>query len=338
MGVRCRAISPVSTGLFTVQLNEPAPPYDPFMITSPHTLTRSSLLLAALVLTSLTACRSTCPQPDSEPPGRAIPSSNYNFAETRQGHQTNLLISEPSPQSWTEHAPPKGVSLVHYTSEGRKLSAWLAMPSPLDRPPEQREKPVPAVVYLHGGFAFGRSDFDEARPFLEAGYAVLVPWYRGENGHEGNFEFMYGELTDAAAAVTWLANRDDIDAERVFSFGHSIGANLSAMLSLLPDAPVRLTGGAGGLYHPDSFYGWQDIAPFDVSNPLERELRIFAPHIDDMAHPHIAYIGTSDGLVTYARTAERLDAPLQVHLLKGDHFTTLEPAVALFLEEIRKVE
>lgn len=142
--------------------------------------------------------------------------------------------------------------------------------------------------------------------------------------------------------MTWIASRPDIDAQRVFTFGHSIGANLSAMLSLLPDAPVRLTGGAGGLYHPDAFYGWQDIAPFDVSETLERELRVFTPHIDDMAHPHIAYIGSDDGLAADAhaaqQTAERLDAPLKVKFLEGDHFNTLEPAVELFLGEIRQVK
>jgi acetyl esterase/lipase len=272
-------------------------------------------------------------EPDEEAWTLAL--SDYDFSEKRRRHQTALQVEEPSPQSWSKSVLPDGVSLVQYQSEGRKLNAWLAMPT------SDPGGSVPGVVYLHGGFAFGASDFEHARRFVEAGYAVLVPQFRGENGQEGHFELMYGEVMDALAAVKWFASRPEIDAEQVFTFGHSIGANISAMLSLFADAPVRLTAGAGGLYHQNVFFGWERYVRFNVDDDVERQLRVFTPHLDDMHHPHVAYMGAEDSLAEIAlaaqRTAAAIDAPLTVQFLQGDHFTTHRPAIELFIDRIEQL-
>jgi hypothetical protein len=34
---------------------------------------------------------------------------------------------------------------------------------------------MPAVLFVHGGFAFDRGDFAIAKPFLDAGFVVMTP-------------------------------------------------------------------------------------------------------------------------------------------------------------------
>ncbi|TXD34867.1 hypothetical protein FRC96_12465 [Lujinxingia vulgaris] len=61
-----------------------------------------------------------------------------------------------------------------------------------------------------------------------------------------------------------------------------------------------------------------------------------------MAPLYIAYVGAGDGLAAEARAAQesarRLEVPLTVNYLEGDHFNTLAPAVELFLEEIQALD
>jgi len=78
--------------------------------------------------------------------------SPYTFIEERRGRATQLLRRAPSPQGYRSERPPAGVRRVTYTSDGRELWGWLAMPADTGRP-------VPGIVYAHGGYAFGAGDF-----------------------------------------------------------------------------------------------------------------------------------------------------------------------------------
>src|SRR5262249_44512173 len=106
-----------------------------------------------------------------------------------------------------------GITRTEYESAGRKLKAWVHSP--------KGSGPRPALVYLHGGFAFGNDDMEECQPFVAAGFVVMCPSFRGENGNAGNFEMMFGEVDDAAAAVRWLAAQKTVDPKRIYVFGHS---------------------------------------------------------------------------------------------------------------------
>ena len=98
-----------------------------------------------------------------------------------------------------------------------------------------------------------RSGFplNDCLPFLAAGFAVMTPTLRGENGNPGSFELFYGEVDDAEAAVRFLAAQPRIDSKRIYTFGHSVGGGISALLSLRPEIPVRKGGSSGGLYSRD---------------------------------------------------------------------------------------
>jgi dipeptidyl aminopeptidase/acylaminoacyl peptidase len=252
------------------------------------------------------------------------------FAERRARHHTVLTKHGPSPQEYDPNSVPDDVAVIRYRSGDLELAAWYGHPP--------GDALAPALVYFHGGFAMDASDFDVVRPFLEAGFAVLVPAFRGENGNPGEFEMYYGEVDDARAAVAWLRSHAGVDADHVFAFGHSAGGVIAALISFYPDTGLLLTGSAGGLYDVDVLRDAK--APFDTSDSEETTLRVPAPNADQFRVPHLAYVGKEDrwatrGAAKARKLAERAGAPLTIEALPGDHFTSLPEAVSRFLAAAR---
>lgn len=238
----------------------------------------------------------------------------------------------PPPQDQSNDPAPEGVEVVRYPStSGQQMAAWLKRPT--------LPTPAPALVFLHGGFAFGAGDFDVPKVFVDEGWAVMAPMLRGENGNPGTFELFWGEVDDAANAVRWLAKQPGIDAKRIYVIGHSVGGGVAAMLSLVPDVPVALTASAGGLYPEEVFIGWQDITPFSFLDREGRRLRVLHPHIPRMVHEHIAWVGVDDGAaIGFARdVAKEIEGKgfmLQVREAPGDHHSSVPAILQAFRDEI----
>ncbi|HEX8704040.1 MAG TPA: alpha/beta fold hydrolase [Myxococcaceae bacterium] len=255
------------------------------------------------------------------------------FMRRRELKGPNLVIEGPSHQPHEVSEVPPEVTAVRYESAGRMLPAWLHVP------PTEPGKRLPALVYLHGGFAFGASDYFDMKPFVDAGYIVLVPSWRGENGNPGHFELMFGELDDAVAAVKFLAARDDVDTQRIFALGHSAGGGVASLLSLVPDVPLALTSSIGGLYPEEVFFNWSDIAPFNIRDRESRRLRVLHPHLRQMQRPHIAYVGRDDMVHEFSHTLAKALPPeahkLRVISVEGDHFTSVPAGVNAFLDVTR---
>lgn len=219
---------------------------------------------------------------------------------------------------------------VLYPSEGRQLLAHLAVsPQPM----------APALLYLHGGTSLGNGDLHDVMPFVDAGWTVLAPTYRGENGNPGAIELWLGEVQDAANAARWLAAQPGVDPTRIYVIGHSMGGGVAAMLSLEPEVPIALTASSGGLYPEQVSIGW-GFTPFNVFSRESRRLRVLHPHIMEMQREHIAYVGTD--LVDFGREVAAAIAGrstrLQIMEMQGDHFSSLPPALQAFLVEVQTRE
>lgn len=92
-------------------------------------------------------------------------------------------------------------------------------------------RPSPAIVSVHGG-PHGQSvrRFDQyTQFFLDRGFTVLQPNYRGSVGRGREFkerihhDWGGGEAKDIAAAGRWLAEKDWIDDDRLIVYGGSYG-------------------------------------------------------------------------------------------------------------------
>lgn len=278
------------------------------------------------------ACRH--PGPTSPTAPVAEPEPYVPFLERRAAHPTRLRRDAPSTGAYEPGVVPEGATEARYRSGEHELLAWLALPA--------AEGPVPGLVYFHGAFSLVPADFEAVRPFVDAGFAVLTPALRGENGNPGRLELLYGEVDDGVAAVRWLAAHPQVDATHVYAIGHSIGGGLAALVALHPEAPLRLSGSVGGLYVPETFQRWSRskanaaLVRFDPFDPHEGTLRTLGPNVRDLVHPHHAYIGQDDpwfhpNAAAVEAEAERWAAPLRVTMVPGDHMGCLTPALEQFL-------
>jgi dipeptidyl aminopeptidase/acylaminoacyl peptidase len=251
------------------------------------------------------------------------------LADARRAHGVHLVTKGPAPQPFKRIAPA-GAERVAYLSGGRSLMAWVMTPAT----PGRR----PAVLFAHGGFALDDGDEIAPRAFLRAGYVVMLPTWRGENGNSGDFEMFYGEVDDAMAALDYLAKRPDVDASRLYAAGHSVGGTI-AMLLAESDPRLRKAMACGGC--PDlrgivEQHGkpYLDGTPYDWRDAAENDLRSPARHLNSLRCPLRLYYGEDEALYlaaaqNMARAATALGRQVEVRVLpRTDHFSALEPAIA----------
>ena len=249
------------------------------------------------------------------------PVENKPYLERLAAFRTNLKRRGPSPQSWTPEAPPEGFREIRYRSGELELPGWLKIA------PDAPSK-APAVVYFHGGFAFGPEDVEDALPLGER-RVLLCPTLRGENGNPGTFEMFLAEQEDAIAAVRWLAAQPFVDPERIYTFGHSAGGAISALLSLRDDVACRHGGSSGGLYD-ERIFSSLEMTPFDPQDSAECRMRVLVGNVRWMRRRHFAYCGKDDRgqAVAAARRESGTSSLLSIKELAGDHFTSLPTAIA----------
>lgn len=128
--------------------------------------------------------------------------------------------------------PPEGVELLHDveigTGGGRALHVEIA------RPKETPAKPMPAVLWIHGGGWSGGSHKDNRAAWLATkGYFTASVEYRlsGEARWPAQIE-------DCKLAVRWLranAAKYHVDPDRIGCWGSSAGGHLVACLGTMGD-------------------------------------------------------------------------------------------------------
>ena len=147
-----------------------------------------------------------------------------DYSAARRAFHTRMM---PMPNLQFE--PPvmmvPGAERVNYQSGGLALSAFVS-------PAQGAAHDKPAILFLHGGFGFGRDDWQQAQPFRDAGFVVMIPMLRTENGQPGKFTLFLDEVDDVLAAANVLKDRPDVDPKRIFVAGHSIGGTLTMLAAL----------------------------------------------------------------------------------------------------------
>ena len=248
---------------------------------------------------------------------------------------TQLSRKGPAPSSGQVLVVPDRAVRLTYRSNGVELLAFLELPG------SPEDGPYPGVVFLHGGCEIKTEHFDKTRVFLNEGFAVFSPTVRGEHGNPGSFELFYGEVDDALAAVAWFAAQPCVDSDWVFAFGHSMGGEIAALLSLFPEIPLQLTGSCGPFFprsNPfglDSMYGLEP--PFDADDSAEVEARLLRTHLGEMVLPHVAYLGENDEKFADRgfQGLETAGTKLAIESVPGDHDAHVFPAARAFIERIR---
>ncbi len=284
-----------------------------------------SVVAAAVLLLALLACQGRTSQGlPAATPGLELQAEDY--ATARQSFRTKLLRKGPAPQSWQPVRVPAGVTQVEYTSGPLRLKAWV-------NPPPAGSAKKPAVLFLHGGWAFGADDWEMAEPFLAAGYVVMTPILRGENGQPGDFTMFYDEVDDVLAAADHLAKLPGVDAERLFVAGHSAGGTLT-LLAALTSKRFRAAASFSG--SPDRVKFAKET-PFDPKDMEEMRMRSPVAYAASFKCPVRLYYGSkedffdADSRRTAMLAAEKgLD--VKAEQVPGDHQSSVPEGMQRAIE------
>jgi dipeptidyl aminopeptidase/acylaminoacyl peptidase len=261
-----------------------------------------------------------------------------DYAHERRKFRTDLLNKGPAPDNYEPLvAPPGAEQILYKTGYGGELElvAWV---SRYDRKVKSR----PAVLFLHGGNAIGQGHWQLMKPYIDAGYVVMIPSMRGENGQKGSFSGFYDEVFDVLAASDRLRHLPGVDPHRLFIAGHSIGGTL-AMLASMSTRRFRAAAPISGDSDAFAFFDRypQDIR-FNDRNPHEFEMRSAVCYAHSFKCPVKLMHGTEEthfvtrvGLV--AKRARAGGVNIDVAMLPGGHFTALPAEIAQSIQFFRSV-
>lgn len=271
-------------------------------------------------------------------PVASSPDEAQDYVARWSAFQTALIREEKTFQQEPALAPIRdSYRRVYYPSQGMKLSAWL------DTRNIEQSVRKPALVYLHGGFGLRYNELKVTQAFVDAGYIVLAPSWRGENNNPGYFECFMGEVRDAKAAINWLAQQDYVDSENIYVFGWSVGGGIALNLALHDDIPVKSSGSSAGIYDLGLIESWateDDFIkfPYDHTDAEENYFRLPLYHLQDMVRSHYVYIGAEDDYDFVRNLYDELypggNTQLQLVELQGGHMSSLPIAIGNFLQQI----
>jgi fermentation-respiration switch protein FrsA (DUF1100 family) len=114
------------------------------------------------------------------------------------------------------------------SADGTPLHGWLI--------PKRGETAKGTVVFSHGNAGSIGHHLGFVTWLAEAGYNVMMYDYRGF-GKSGGSVDRRGMVDDVKAAFAYAAQRKDLDASRLVSYGHSLGGAKS--VTALGESPVK---------------------------------------------------------------------------------------------------
>lgn len=262
----------------------------------------------------------------------------HDYAKVRRRFRTKLLQKGPAPDKYEALAtPPDGEQIFYRSGAGGELelAAWVSKY-------KRGHHAKPGVLFLHGGNAMGAGQWQLLKPYAEAGFVVLMPSVRGENGQMGNFSGFYDEVDDVLAAADRLAHLPGVDPSRLFVAGHSIGGTLT-MLAAMSTHRFRAAAPISG--NPDAFRFFnrypQDIR-FDDGNKHEFEVRSALCYAQSFKCPVHVVHGTeedqfNDRAGLLAARARAAGIRIETDRVAGNHTSALPAEIEQSIRFFRGV-
>ena len=246
---------------------------------------------------------------------------------------------------------------VAFFSEGERVAA-------LWRRPDGGDGPFPALVQGPGwlGLKDAKLYVRYHEALTAAGFAVLVIDYRGFGDSEGDREQFSpaGQLQDLRNAVTYLTSREDVDSDRIGTFGTGGTGGGNAILLAGADPRVRVAvsqvpvaDGRDWLHRMRSEHEWlsylQMLDEDRVARVVNGKGRLVHPREEimiptperrqtavkkdvDERIPSAVSLAAADEVLDYRPidAARQLSTPLLVIGIEGDATTPTDHAVALY--------
>jgi dienelactone hydrolase len=278
-------------------------------------------------------------------PPTEFPPQTEDYAEARKKFKTKLLLGGPAPQFPQPIQAPPDVTEIEYPSGELTLKAWVS------NDPDPGKGKKPAVLFLHNGFAFGLDDWQMAQPFRDAGYVVMIPMLRGENGLPGTFSLFCDEVEDVLAAANALEKLSYVDSKRLYLAGHSNGGTLT-LLTALTSSRFRAAASFSG--SPDQtnwnvvrsnlggFAGDQNAPiPFDEQDQKEFQMRSALAYPESFKCPVRLYFGSQEAYFKatnqkLAELAKKKKLDVEAVEIPGNHTTAVGPAMERCIQFFEK--
>jgi acetyl esterase/lipase len=232
----------------------------------------------------------------------------------------------------------------------------------------QAERPLPLIIWIHGGaFRMGSKEDDVPVEQLGRGYAIAAINYR-----LSQHALFPAQIEDCKAAVRWLRSHAasyGIDGARFATYGTSAGGHLAAMVGTTGAEPALDVGAyldvSSRVQAVVDFYGPTDFLQMDaqrlpdgmlhdtpdspesqlVGGPIqERRAQVAAanpiPYVRADAPPFLVIHGDRDPLVPHGQSTLLVEAlqkagvPVTFYTVKGGghgHFS--DPQIAPLVQE-----
>lgn len=131
--------------------------------------------------------------------------------------------------------PHVDLQVITYLSNGLRVKGMLAAP--------KGEEPLDGFLYLRGGIKnVGKVRPSRIAQFAAEGFIVFAPYYRGNQGGEGNEDFAGEDREDAFAGFTLLKSLPRV--RNIHVFGFSRGGVMALMTAIeYPEAASVVTWG-----------------------------------------------------------------------------------------------
>jgi dipeptidyl aminopeptidase/acylaminoacyl peptidase len=180
-----------------------------------------------------------------------------------------------------------------------------------------------------------------ARPFRDAGFIVMMPVLRGENGQAGDFTLFYDEVDDVLAAADTLAALPAVDASRIYVCGHSVGGTLALLAAMASDR-FRAAASLSGSPDLEGYLRASRVkAPFDASDIREVRLRSPVAYAGSFRCPVRLFCGDEEFWVQgstrrTAMLAKQQGIDVEAIEVPGDHFSSISEAIRRSIEFLRQ--
>lgn len=261
---------------------------------------------------------------------------SYPVRELRA--QTRTQLGKPTGVVRRIAAPEPPPGLFERVMYAAPLGQNVAYVSPV-HPGSKR----PAIIWIAGGFDWGidadawkdtpRQNDQTARAFRDAGIVLMRPSLRGTNLNPGQAEYFLGEVDDVIAAADFLAQRPDVDPDRIYLGGHSTGGTV-VLLVAESTSKFRCVFSFGPVPDVRSYGdGW---APFDQTKESEIFPRSPGYHLATIRTPTFVIEGSGGNIAPfhYMRKMKQRAPVTFIPLFGADHFNILAPMTERLAQKI----
>ncbi len=203
------------------------------------------------------------------------------------------------------------VEIVRLTTRVGQVEAWYLAPHRGSDSDSDSATLSPAVILFHGNAEFIDDWPELVRPLREMGVAVLLVEYPGYGRSDGK-PSQAAIMDGAVEGYDWLAASPEVDGDRIFAMGRSLGAAVAAALSeCRPIAGVIL-------WSPFSSTGAIAWRSYGLPPALARDPFDSRDAVSRFGGPVLIFHGRQDRVIPYRHATVLADASPRARLVSWD--------------------